>query len=118
MVLKAKLWVFLKQTQPRIIVKQHVPTTWMEVKRNRENQKWKKQSEDKMIKAIETKRVRYIKKLFEQEEDFDKPVRLGNFYNNSCIEYESNGDRNKTLSVKEYLEEIKSCFKDIINNLK
>ena len=71
-----------------------------------------------MIKAIETKRVRYIKKLFEQEEDFDQPVRLGDFYNNSCIEYESNGDRNKTLSVKEYLEEIKSCFKDIINNLK
>ena len=49
------------------------------------------------VKAIETKRVRYIKKLFEQEEDFDKPVRLGNFYNNNCIEYESNGDRNKTL---------------------
>ena len=52
-----------------------------------------------MIKAIETKRVRYIKKLFEQEEDFGKPVRLGKFYNNNCIEYESNGDRNKTLSV-------------------
>ena len=33
------------------------------------------------------------------------------------IEYESNGDRNKTLSVKEYLDEIKPYLKDI-NNLK
>ena len=71
-----------------------------------------------MIKAIESKRIRYIKNLFEQEEDFGKPVTLGNFYNNNYIEYESNDDRNKTLSVKEYLEEIKPCFKDIINNLK
>ena len=34
------------------------------------------------------------------------------------IEYENNGDRTKILSFKEYLEEINSFLKDIINNLR
>ena len=37
--------------------------------------------------------------------------------NNNYIVYESNGDRNKTLSVKEYLNEIRPYLTDIINNL-
>ena len=31
------------------------------------------------------------------------PLRVSNFWSNNYIEYESKGDRNKTLSVKEYL---------------
>ena len=34
------------------------------------------------------------------------------------IEYESNGDRNKTLSIEEYLNKIRPYLKDSINNLK
>ena len=34
------------------------------------------------------------------------------------MEYESNGDRNKTLSVEEYFNKINPYLKDIINNLK
>lgn len=30
------------------------------------------------------------------------------------MEYESSGDRNETLSIKEYLEDIKPYFEDII----
>ena len=41
----------------------------------------------------------------------------GNFLNNNCIEYESNSDKNKNLSVKEYLKEIKPYLKDIVNYL-
>ena len=37
---------------------------------------------------------------------------------NNYIEYESNGERNKTLSVEEYLNKIRPYLKDIINNLK
>ena len=33
------------------------------------------------------------------------------------MEYESNSDRNKTLSVEEYLNKIRTYLKDIINNL-
>ena len=35
-----------------------------------------------------------IKTIFEQEgeEDYDKPKRASSFWNNNCIQYESNGD--------------------------
>ena len=57
-----------------------------------------------------------ILNLFE-EEDFYKPVRESNFLSNNYTEYESNGDRNKTLSIEEYLNKIRKCFKNI-NHLK
>ena len=63
--------------------------------------------------------IRDIKNLFEpEEEDYYKPIKVGNFYSNSSIEYESYSDRNKTLSIKEYLDETMPYLKDIINNLK
>ena len=65
--------------------------------------------------VIDDKIISYIKKCFELEEDCYKPVRVGNFYSNNYIEYESNGDRNKTLSIEEHLEEMKPFFKDIIS---
>ena len=43
---------------------------------------------------------------------------VGNFYSSNYIEYESNGDRNKTLSIEEYLNIITPYQKDIINDLK
>ena len=43
---------------------------------------------------------------------------MGNFYRNNYIEHESNGDKNKTLSIKEYLDEIKPYLRDVIKNLK
>ena len=47
--------------------------------------------------------TRDIRKLFEQEEDYYKPVRVDNFYSNNYVKYKSNSDTNKTLSLKEYL---------------
>ena len=37
---------------------------------------------------------------------------------NNYIEFENNDDRNKTLSIEEYLNEVKSYLKDTMNNLK
>ena len=85
-----KLWVFLQQAQPRIMVNQHVSTMCIKVKRNQEKNKTK--SEDKII--------RYISNLSKQEENYYKPVRVFNFHSNNYIENETNGDRNKTLSTK------------------
>ena len=57
--------------------------------------------------------------VFDQEEEvYYKPIRVGSFWITNYIEYESNGTRNKTLYVKEYLDEINPHLKDIINNLK
>ena len=75
--------------------------------------------QQKEIKAIKYRILRDIKNLFEhEEENYYKPVRVSNFWSNNYIEYESNGDRNKTLSVEEYLNKIRPYLKDIINNLK
>ena len=57
-------------------------------------------SPKKKIKHLKTEIIKDIKNLFEQEADFYKPVRLGNFYTKNYIEYEKNGDWNKTLSIK------------------
>ena len=43
---------------------------------------------------------------------------MRNFWSYNYIEYESNGNRNKALSVVEYLNKIRPYLKDIINNLK
>ena len=37
---------------------------------------------------------------------------------NNYTEYESNDDRNMTISVEEYLDKIRPYLKNIINNLK
>ena len=47
-----------------------------------------------------------------------KPVRVSIFWSNNCIEYKGNGDKNKTLSVEEFLSKISPYLKNIINNLK
>ena len=53
-----------------------------------------------------------------KEENYYKPVRQSKFWSNNYLEYESNGERNKTLSVEEYLNKIRPYLKDIISNLK
>ena len=40
------------------------------------------------------------------------------FYSSNYIRYESNGDRNKTLSIEEYFEEVIPYLKYIVNDLK
>ena len=50
--------------------------------------------------------------------NYDNPVRVRNFWSNNYIKYESNGDRDKTLSIEEYLNKIRQYLNDIINNLK
>ena len=65
-------------------------------------------------KAFKNSILRDIKNPFEHEEgeeNYYKLVKVSTFWSNNYIEYKSNGDRNKTLSVEEYLS------KDI-NNLK
>ena len=68
--------------------------------------------------AIKDRVKRDIRNLFEHEqEDYYKPVRVGNFWSNNYTEYESNSDRNKTLSIEEYLNKIRPYLKHFINDL-
>ena len=52
-----------------------------------------------------------------EAENYYKPIRVGNFEGINYIEYKSKGER-KTLSVEEYLNEIRPYLKDIINDIK
>ena len=70
--------------------------------------------QEKETKAIKDRILRDINNLFEHEkgeENFYKQV--SNFWSNNYIEYENNGNRNKTLSVEEYLNKIRPYLKDI-----
>ena len=76
---------------------------------------------EKENKAIKYRILSDIRNLFEHEEEEENyyiPVRVSNFRSYDYIEYKSNGDRNKTLSIEEYLTKIRLYLKDIINNLK
>ena len=67
---------------------------------------------EKEIKAIKDRIISNNKYLLEhQEEDYCKLVRVGNFWNNNYREHESNDDRNKNLSINEYLDKIKLYLK-------
>ena len=61
--------------------------------------------QEKETKTIKNRKFTDVKNLFEHEEEENlyTPVTVRNFWSNNYIEYESNGDRNKTLSVEEYL---------------
>ena len=56
--------------------------------------------------------------LFKPKENNYKPVRIGNAFSSNDIEYKSSGDKDKTLSIKDYLDEIKPYLSDIINDHK
>ena len=59
------------------------------------------------------KNILYWQPLFEhEEEDNYKPVRLGNFWSSTYVEYENNSDRNKTLSIEDYLNKSRPYLKD------
>ena len=59
---------------------------------------------EKETKGIKDKILRDIKNLFGE---YYKPVRVNNFSSNNYIEYKSTSNRNKTLSVEEYLDKIR-----------
>ena len=46
--------------------------------------------------------------MHENEENYYKPLRVSNVWSNNYIEYKTNSDRNKTISVQEYLNKIGS----------
>ena len=58
----------------------------------------------KKNETIKDRIIRDNRKFFEHEkEDFYKSVRVGNFWTNNYIEYESNGDRKKHYQLKNIL---------------
>ena len=76
----------------------------------------KKELNERLIKD---RIITDIRTLVEQEkeEDYYKPKRVDNLWNNNYIDYGSKGDKNRVLLLKEYLNRIKPYLRDIIINL-
>ena len=53
----------------------------------------------------------------EEKENYYEPKIVSNFWNNNYIEYESNDDENRNLSLAAYLNKIKPYLRNIIMNL-
>ena len=73
--------------------------------------------ERKQLK-IEYLEILRIFSSMKKKKNYYKPVRLSNFWSNNYIEYKSKNDRNKTLSMEEYLSKLIPQLKDIIDYLK
>ena len=68
----------------------------------------------------EYKGIRDTENLFKQstQKDYYKQTKSKSAFNGNYIEYESNGDKNKNLSVKKYLRMIRPYLSDITNDHK
>ena len=55
---------------------------------------------------------------FDPEKDHDEPNKIVSAFNNNYIQYDSIGDKNKNLSIKEYIDTIRPYLCDIRNNHK
>ena len=73
-------------------------------KKGKEEIREKKEINERLLKH---RIISDIRTLFEQEENYCKPKWVSNFWNNNYIEYESNGDKNRNLSLDEYLNKVK-----------
>ena len=54
--------------------------------------------------------IRDVRNLFDLpiDKDYYKPIITNSSFNNSYIEYENKGDKDKTLSINKYLYNIRS----------
>ena len=68
---------------------------------------------------IEYKGMRDVGNVFNTfngiDEDYYKPIKSNSAFNGNYIEYQSKGDKDKNLSIKEYLYMIITYLRDIIN---
>ena len=66
---------------------------------------------------IEYKATTDIKSLYDDidDDDYYKPIKIYNAFNDSYVEYQSDGYKDKILSIKEYLYMIRQYPSDTIN---
>ena len=64
--------------------------------------------------------IRNVRELFHLSisEDYYKPIKVNSAFNNNYIQYESNGDKDKILTISECLDMIRPYLVEMINGLK
>ena len=78
------------------------------------------EEEEKKQHAKELKKIKKcLEKLQEElKKCYYKPIKTKGAFNNTYIEYESRGDKDKNLSLEDYLDIIRPFLRDMINNHK
>ena len=100
---------------------------------------YKRISEDEFLKALEESEkpkppktikeirkenydsneiIRDLRALYESEEDYYEPQKTKGAFNDNYIEYESNGNKDKRLSIEEYLNMIRAYLSNVIDDHK
>ena len=100
---------------------------------------YKRISEDEFLKALEESEkpkppktikeirkenydsneiIRDLRAFYESEEDYYEPQKTKGAFNDNYIEYESNGNKDKRLSIEEYLNMIRAYLSNIIDDHK
>ena len=93
-------------------------TFWNRRRRRRRRKRNKSDKKELNQRLIKDRIIRDIRALFEQEEkDCYKSERVNSFWNNNFIEYESNGDKNKNLSLDKYLNKTEHYWRNTIIDL-
>ena len=69
---------------------------------------------------IEYREIRDVRDLFDLSisEDYYKPIIANGAFNNNYTEYESKGDKDKILTIKEYFDMIRPYLVDMMNDHK
>ena len=68
---------------------------------------------------LDYKGISQIENLFNKiNEDYYKPIKTNRTFNDNYMEYESRGDKDRNLSLEDYLNIIRPFLKDMINNHK
>ena len=62
--------------------------------------------------------MRRMISIWNIKEDYYELVRISNVFDYNFIQYENNGDKDKTLSIEEYLDKIGPYLINMINDLK
>ena len=70
-----------------------------------------------IMMTMNTKVGKDVGNLFNQsiDENYYKPIITNSAFNSNYIEYESKGDKDKILLIKEYLDMIRPYLSNIIN---
>ena len=67
---------------------------------------------------MKTKKLRDLEFLLDPEKNNSRAKKIVSAFNNNYIQYESIGDKDKSLSIREYIDIIRPYLSDIINNRK
>ena len=100
---------------------------------------YERMSEDELLKALEESEkpkppstikeirkgnydsdriIRDVRALYESDEDYYEPKDIKGTFNDNYAEHESNGDKDKRLSIEKYLNMIRRYLSDIIDDHK